>query len=196
MSPVFKSTYDDTPAWRQYLGPIFPDLEIRLWPDVGRLEDVEFALVWKPEPGDLRRYPNLKVIFSLGAVVDHILVDRHLPPNVPIVRIVDPDLAAQMSEYAIYGVLHFHRRMGYYADCQRREQWGEPGRADTANAAVGVMGIGQIGGDTARKLKALGFPVNGWSRTPKRLDGIQCFHGEAGLKPFLEASRFLVASCP
>lgn len=196
MALVFKSVFDDPVAWTKRLQEHVPGLEVRVWPDVGRVEDVEYVLAWKPEPGDLKRYPKLKVILSLAAGVDHIFADPHLPKGVPVCRIVDPDLTAQMSEYAIYGVLHYHRRMAGYAEAQKERKWSKLGRGDTAKTSVGVMGIGQIGADTAQKLAALGFQVHGWSRTPKTLPGITCYHGEAGLKPFMAACQYLVCVLP
>lgn len=196
MAMMFTSTFDDPVGWQRYLNEYGADVQLRVWPDVGALEEIEFALVWRPKPGDLKRYPKLKVIFSMAAGVDHIFIDRELPKHVPVCRIIDEDLTAQMSEYAIYGVLHHHRKMASYAGAQAEHTWRKYGRGDTPLTRIGVMGIGQIGGDTARKLKALGFQVSGWSRTPKTLPGIDMFHGEAGLKPFLTSSQFLVCVLP
>ncbi|MGH6953325.1 MAG: 2-hydroxyacid dehydrogenase [Alphaproteobacteria bacterium] len=193
---LFKSTYDDSSHWGRVLGTHVPGLEVRVWPEVGRVEDIAYALVWKPEHGDLKRYPNLKVILSLGAGVDHVFEDPELPRGVPVARIVDLDLAAQLSEYVLYGVLHFHRKMPAYLENQRRREWGKPGRAVARQCRVGVMGLGVIGGDAARKLAALDFDVRGWSRTEKRIEGIKCFHGSDQLAPFLRETDILVCVLP
>ncbi|MFO0998518.1 MAG: glyoxylate/hydroxypyruvate reductase A [Alphaproteobacteria bacterium] len=196
MAMMFTSIFDDPVEWQRYLTEYGANVELRVWPDVGPLEEIEFALVWRPKPGDLKRYPKLKVIFSMGAGVDHIFIDRELPKHVPVCRIIDEDLTAQMSEYAIYGVLHYHRKMASYAQAQKDHAWRKAGRGDTPMTRIGVMGVGQIGGDTARKLSALGFQVSGWSRTPKTIPGIDMFHGESGLEPFLAGSQFLVCVLP
>jgi glyoxylate/hydroxypyruvate reductase A len=196
MALLFKSTYDDSPAWRQYLREHIPDLEVRSWHDVGDPAAIEFALVWKPGEGYLGQYPNLRVIFSLGAGVDHIFADSLLPEGVPVVRIVDADLSAQLSEYAIHGVLHFHRRMPYYFECNARKEWGEPGRTDASQAIVAVLGLGNVGSDLAPKLRRLGFKVRGWSRTPKALTDIECYHGERELEAALRGANFLVCALP
>jgi len=193
---LFKSTYDDSTHWGRVLRTQVPGLEVRVWPEVGRVEDVAYALVWKPEHGDLKRYPNLKVILSLGAGVDHVFEDPELPRGVPVARIVDLDLAAQMSEYVLYGVLHFHRKMPAYIENQRRREWGKPGRAVARQCRVGVMGMGVIGGDAAHKLAALDFDVRGWSRTEKRIEGIKCFHGPDQLASFLGETDILVCVLP
>ena len=196
MAMMFKSMGEDPDAWKADLRARLPDLEVRVWPDVEPREDIEFALVWRPADGDLRTYPNLKAIFALGAGVDHIFEDPDLPEGVPITRVIDADLANQMSEWSIYMVLHFHRMMPAYAAQQRAATWHKFGWIDTAGTGIGVMGVGEIGGDTARKLALLGFDVLGWSRSPKTIDGVRCFHGTEGLTPFLAQSRMLVCVLP
>ena len=188
---------DDPVAWTNYIHQGMPDLEVRLWPEVGDPADIEFALVWNPERGDLHRYPNLKAIFGLGAGVDDLMnpaVD--LPAHVPLARLVEPSLAQQMSEYVVYAVLHFHRGMPEFAELRRQKRWESVVIPDTPERRVGVMGIGVIGGVAASRVRALGFDVLGWSRTPKDLEGIRCFHGFDGLTPFLNQTDILVCVLP
>jgi glyoxylate/hydroxypyruvate reductase A len=147
-------------------------------------------------PGLLKTLPNLKAILSLGAGVDGILCDAELPPHVPLVRLVDAGLASQMSEYALYGVLHFHRQMHRYALFQREGQWRALEPVDAAQRSVGVMGLGVLGNDFVRKLAPLGFRVLGFSRTPRQLAGVLSFHGEEGLRAFLARSEILVNFLP
>jgi glyoxylate/hydroxypyruvate reductase A len=109
---------------------------------------------------------------------------------------LDAGLADQMSEYALYGVLHFHRQMGVYAQQQRRGRWRQQPAVPPAARPVGVMGVGVLGGDFVRKLLPLKFPVMTWSRTPKTLSGVMSFHGRAGLAPFLARSHILVNFLP
>jgi glyoxylate/hydroxypyruvate reductase A len=188
---------DDLVEWTRYLKQGLLDLEIRLWPDVGDPADIEFALVWRPEPGNLRRYPNLKVIFSLGAGVDDVLdADPYLPEHVPVARLVEPSLARQMSEYVIYAVLHFHRNIPALAELRRQKRWESVETPETADRRVGIMGLGVIGSEVARKLRALEFNVLGWSRKPRRLEGIRCFHGPRGFMPFLNQTDILVCVLP
>lgn len=196
MALMFKSTFDKPEEWKTYLDEYGAEVEMRVWPNVGKLEEIEYALVWRPEPGDLKRYPNLKAIFSMGAGVDHIFLDRDLPKGVPVCRIKDTDLTAQMSEYALYGVLHYHRHMADYAKAQSQSTWRKFPRGDTTRTDVGVMGIGEIGGDTARKLAALGFRVHGWSRTPKSIPGVTGYHGLDQLPAFLGKCTYLVCVLP
>ena len=117
-----------------------------------------------------RGLPNLKAIFSLGAGVDHVVADPDLP-DVPVVRIVDPDLTMRMTEYVVLHVLMHHRRQRRYDAQQRERLWREHDQPPASAVAVGVMGLGVLGRDAAAVLRRLGFRVAGWSRTPKTLAG-------------------------
>lgn len=195
MALLYKCDFADPEQWRQRLASYVSDLDMRIWPDVGDPADIDMALVWEPAPGDLRRYPNLKAIFSTSAGVDHIFVDRNLP-NVPICRIVDPYTAVQLSEYSLYYILRFHRRF-FEADAHRaRNVWEKPTPFETSERTIGILGLGNLGGDIARKVAALGFPVMGWSRTQKAIPGVSCFCGDAGLQEVLNRSHILVSVLP
>ena len=187
----------DWQGWRTRLGEALGEsIDIRPWSAHGDPRDIEIALAWKPPAGALASLPNLKLIVSLGMGVDHLLIHPDLPPDVPIVRIIDTGLVGQMSEYAIYWALHHHRDVDGYMDLQRRKQWEEIPFTDTALRRVGILGLGEIGADTARKFAMLGFPTAGWSRTPRRIDGIDCLHGPDGLQALLARSDILIDVLP
>ena len=193
---VFYSDVDDPRPWRAALTAAIPQLDFRVWPEAGRLEEVDYALVWRPPPGMLAQLPRLKAILSLGAGVDHVFADPQLPRQVPLTRMVDAGLAAQMSEYALYGVLHFHRSMDQYAVLQRRGEWRQLPAVPAHERTVGVMGLGVLGADFARKAAALGFRVLGWSRSPKDLPGVETSHGPDALNAFLARTQILVNFLP
>jgi glyoxylate/hydroxypyruvate reductase A len=196
MTILFYSEVDDPEPWRLALARELPSMEFKVWPDTGPLERVSYALVWKPKPGLLNALPGLKAILSLGAGVDHLLHDPQLPGGVPIVRTLDAGFANQMSEYALYGVLYFHRQMGDYMRQQRRGQWRQLPALTASECSVGVMGLGILGMDFVHKLMGLGYRVLGWSRTPKSIPGVLTFCGPGGFEPFLAGLRVLVNCLP
>jgi glyoxylate/hydroxypyruvate reductase A len=194
---VHASSENWTPArWRTRLAERLPGRRIALWPDDAvDPSSVRYVAAWKPPPGLLATFPNLEVVFNLGAGVDALLQDPRLP-DVPIVRVATDDLTNRMSEYVLMHTLMIHRQQRYLDDCQRRGFW-TPRDQWAANALrVGVMGLGVIGADAARKLALVGFDVAGWSRSPKSIEGIACFAGDAGLAPFLARTDVLVALLP
>jgi glyoxylate/hydroxypyruvate reductase A len=196
MVVLFYSLSDDPAPWREALGRALPGLDFRVWPDAGDPDQIEYALVWKPPPGWLKQFRRLKAILSLGAGVDHLFLDPELPRGLPITRMVDAGLADQMSEYALYGVLHFHRDMGLYAEQQRRSQWRQLTAVPATQRTVGVMGVGVLGSDFARKLLPLKFRVVTWSRRPHPLAGVEAFHGPEQFEAFLARTQILVNFLP
>ena len=122
MTILFYSETDAPEPWREALARELPEMQFRVWPDIGPPDRLTYALVWKPPHGMLASLPALKGILSLGAGVDHLFLDPHLPKAIPIVRMLDAGYAQQMSEYALYGVLHFQRNMGDYLAQQRSRQ--------------------------------------------------------------------------
>lgn len=157
--------------------------------------EVEYAAVWRPDPGTLAALPNLKAIFNLGAGVDALMADRTLP-DVPIVRIVDPDLTARMTEWVVMNVLMHHRRAAAFRDQQARAEWRGLRQPAARAVRVGIMGMGVLGQDAAEVLVRLGFDVAGWSRSPRDVPGVTMFHGDGGLAPFLARTDILVVLLP
>lgn len=183
------------PRWRERFLQIDPAIDVRMWDDLGDPAAIRYALCWRAPAGAAASLPNLRVIFSMGAGVDHILSDP-TTPDVPIVRIVDADLTNRMSEYVVMHVLMHHRRQRLYDRQQRERLWHGHEQWPASKMRVGIMGIGELGSDAASKVAMLGFQVAGWSRSPKTLEGIECFHGEAGLNTFLARTDILVVLLP
>ena len=196
MVVLFYSDIDDPRPWRAALERALPEIDFRVWPESGPVEDIDYALVWKPLPGMLASLPRLKAILSLGAGIDHLFLDPQLPRHLPITRMVDAGLAPQMTEYALYGVLHFHRDMADYAQQQRLAQWRQLPAVPASQRTVGVLGLGVLGGDFARKAVLLGFDVQGWARSPKSIDGVRVHVGEDALDAFLHGTDILVNFLP
>jgi glyoxylate/hydroxypyruvate reductase A len=193
---LFSSPDDPADIWVPELQRNLPELEIRVAPDLGGRADIDYAIVWKPPAGLLASLPNLKVIFSIGAGIDHILADPERPAALPIVRMVDPYLRDMMCEYALLGVLYFHRFMPEYQADQHSRRWQRRWPHYTPETTVGVLGLGEIGAKVAESFRQLGFRVRGWSRTAKRLDGIECFHGRTQVATMLSACQYLVCVLP
>jgi glyoxylate/hydroxypyruvate reductase A len=193
---LFRSTQAATARWQPFLAAAWPERDIRYWPEIGDRTAIDYALVWHPEPGMLATLPNLKMIVSLGAGVDHILRDPDLPPEVPILRLVDPYMTQAMSEYIVLQVLRLHRQDLVYRAQQAAGEWREHDQKNAAARAVGVLGFGQLGQDAGRKLQALGFEVAGWGRSAKDVPGFATYAGPSGLDALLARSEILVSLLP
>lgn len=176
----------------------FPDREvINLLHPGSRNRDlsgIDYAVVWKPGADLFSRAKDLKVVFSGGAGVDHVLTAPGLP-DVPLVRFVDETLTTRMSEWIVMQcLLHLRQHQAYEAQRQKRV-WRELAQPEAKELTVGIMGFGVLGQDSAAKLKALGFNVIGWSRSRKQVDGFETFDA-GGLDAFLAKTDILVGLLP
>ncbi|WFU41892.1 glyoxylate/hydroxypyruvate reductase A [Bradyrhizobium sp. CB82] len=157
--------------------------------------EVHYAAVWKPVPGELKAFPNLRAIFNLGAGVDALIADKSLP-DVPLVRVAVPDLTGRMTEYVVLHVLMHHRQEPYLRQSQREKLWEPKYQWPSSAITVGIMGLGTLGTDAADVLRRLGFRVVGWSRSPRNVDGVESFHGGGQMDAFLRATDILVCLLP
>ncbi|HXC30763.1 MAG TPA: glyoxylate/hydroxypyruvate reductase A [Stellaceae bacterium] len=193
---LFSSRLDDPVAWSAALKAAMPELDVRVSPDLGDPADIETALVWKAPPGELASLPNLKLITNLGAGVDPILADETIPKHIPVARLGDEVMAQMMAQFVTMCVLRHYRDLGRYGRQQRDSRWDYELPRASYDVRVGVMGIGLLGGAAARMLQSIGFPVAGWGRSPRMVEGIETFHGADGLTPFLARTEILVCLLP
>ena len=196
MTLLLLGEFEDTQVWISAIKTHQPNLKIEVYPEVENPADIDALLVWMHPLGVIEQFPNLKVIISTGAGVDHILRDPNLPTNIPIVRLIDESLTSQMSEYILSAILQFYRQFTEYKVQQNQQLWRGLSPRNTANCTVGILGLGVLGSDIAQKLNILGFTVRGWSRTPKVLDNINCFFGETQFQLFLRGCEVLVCLLP
>jgi glyoxylate/hydroxypyruvate reductase A len=183
----------DPAPWVAALHAVDRDLDIRVWPDDGERRDIHFAITWNHPPGELLRYPNLKCVASLAAGVDHILRDPNLPDGIRLTRLVHPLLTQRMIQYVLTALLNHHRSWERYRRQQTRKSWSPEEiiiRSDQVN--VGIMGLGNFGLDAAIRLAQIGFHVRGWSRSEKRIEGVQVFFGDDQLDTFLSQTDVLI----
>ncbi|HTO32220.1 MAG TPA: glyoxylate/hydroxypyruvate reductase A [Pararhizobium sp.] len=158
------------------------------------LAGIDYAVVWKSDPDLFSRASHLKVVFSGGAGVDHVLKLPGLP-DVPLVRFVDRSLTTRMSEWVVMNCLLHLRQHRTYEARAKAHVWEDLSQPEAAEITVGVMGLGVLGQDAIAKLRVMGFRAIGWSRSKKVIDGVETFD-EAELDAFLGKTDFLVGLLP
>lgn len=182
--------------WKGRFDDVCGDRPVLLLPDPALdPASVHYAAVWKPAPGELAAFANLRVIFNLGAGVDALMADSSLP-DVPLVRVAVGDLTARMTEYVVLHALMHHRQELYLRACQREQRWEPTYQWPASAVTVGVMGLGTLGSDAAGALRRIGFRVAGWSRSARQIEGVECFDGKAQLDRFLRRTDMLVCLLP
>jgi glyoxylate/hydroxypyruvate reductase A len=186
------------PEWQAEFRAVAPHLDVRWWQDPAvDLADAAYAFGWAPAPGWLARLPGLRLILSSGAGVDHITSDPDWPRHVGIVRMGGAETAQRMAEWVCLAALALLRDLPTAIAGQAARRWTEMPAGRTApETRVGIMGLGNLGAAAAAMLLGLGFRVSGWSRTAKRLPGVDCYAGQAERDAFLAGADILVCLLP
>ena len=192
---LYKSDPARGEIWKRIFAARAPHLDFRIWPDEPDPYTVEYLAAWIPPDGFPGRYPNLKVVFSTGAGVDNYDVAK-LPDDVPLVRMIEPGIAAQMVEYVTFAVLAVHRDMPLYRVQQQSAEWTMKPVVPATTRRVGVMGAGQLGSAVLAKLMGFGFDCACWSRSRHAIDGVTAFAGSAELASFAARTDILVCLVP
>jgi glyoxylate/hydroxypyruvate reductase A len=186
---LFASETEDSAVWLPQLRQALPKDRFTLAPE----ENIDVALVATPPAGTFQALKRLKLVQSLWMGVERLLADPAFPKGVPLARLVDPGMVAAMSETVLAHVLDWHRHHYYYRMQQDERRWNRLKQHLASDRTVGLLGLGELGGDAARKLGALGFKVVGWSRRPKTLAGVTYL---TELDQVLERSDVVVCLLP
>jgi len=197
MRIAFCCTGTDPEPWVQGLQAALPGADVQVW--APGAPPADFAVVWAPPQAFIDEQPALKALFNIGAGVDALLRLK-LPPGLPVVRLDDAGMSVQMAEYVCHAVIRHFREFDRYEADMAQGHWSFRKPRARADFAVGVMGLGVLGTRVAQALRLFDFPVNGWSRSLKPMDGalqgVQGFAGPGQFHGFLAASRVLVNLLP
>jgi len=181
-------------AWVEGLRAALPGAQVEVW-SPGMAATFDHAVVWAPPQQLIDEQPQLRGLFNIGAGVDALLTLK-LPPSMHIVRIDDGGMAVQMAEYVCHALIRHFREFDAYEADAREGRWSFRKPLERTDFPVGIMGLGVLGERVAHAVLHFDFPVNGWSRSPKAIDGVRAFTGQAQFDAFLGASRVLVNLLP
>jgi glyoxylate/hydroxypyruvate reductase A len=185
--------------WRESLARELPDAEVDVW-GAGRDVSADYAIAWAaPTKEFFTQNDRLKAFFCTGAGVEKLLSSTDMPQAIPVIRLEDAGMGAQMADYCVYAVLHWLRRRSEYDEQQRAHAWKPLPANDLADWRIGVFGLGVLGVQVAEAFRALGFNVNGFARSPHEHPGIRSFAEQGGagdFAAFMRASRVLIIIAP
>lgn len=198
MKPVllFVGGEDLEASWTAAFAELAPEVAFRFHRPGVDLSDVHYCLAWKAMPDLWPRLTALKAVFCRGAGVDRLLADPSLPRDLPLVRMVEPELTRGMVEYVLWQCLFHHRRVWELEAAQSCAAWRPHVYPAPWDRTIGIMGLGELGAAAAAKLVEFGFKVKGWSRSPKSLPQVACFAGRDQLPAFLAGTEILVCLLP
>lgn len=195
MAFLYKGPAQRGAIWAEQFARRMPQVPFRTWPEIGDPAQVRFLAAWEPPPRLAETFPKLEILFSVGAGVDQFDFSA-LPPELTVVRMVEPGLTACMCEYVSWAVLSLHREIPLYLRQQRRSEWKEHPIRPASKRRVGVMGMGTLGRAALAQLRLLGFDCAGWNRSRRNEPGVRCYAGEAELDEFLARTDILVCLLP
>ncbi len=179
--------------WLAGLQRALPEATVTPWQPGAAAAD--HAVVWAPPQQFIDEQPGLRGLFNIGAGVDALLRLR-VPPSMRIVRLDDAGMSVQMAEYVCHALIRHFRAFDACETDAREGRWSFRKPRLRQDFPVGVMGLGVLGRRVAKAAAQFEFPVNGWSRSPRQVEGVRCFAGPDGLDDFLAASRVLVCLLP
>ena len=194
MALLYKADPVRGAEWKALIAVKKPDLPVHVWPETGDPAAIRYLAIWEPLE-DIARFQQTEIIFSLGAGVDQFDLAA-LPAHIPLVRMIEPSIAEGMVEYVTLAVLALHRDLVDYVADKAAERWSEIRLVPAQRRRVGILGLGQMGEAAFRKLAGFGFPMSGWSRSPRVIDGITCHAGMAALPDFVAGCDILVCLLP
>ncbi len=189
-----------TQAWLDAFKRELPEAEI--WAATGfeadavTVKQADYAVVWAPPDGLFASQRKLKAVFVIGAGVDGIMKVPTLPPSLPVIRLNDAGMAAQMAEFVCHALFRHAREFDTYAAQAAKGEWLVRSPIERTAWPVGIMGLGAIGSRVAQAVRSFGYPVFGWSRTMASLPGIVTFAGSGQFDAFLASVRVLVCLLP
>jgi glyoxylate/hydroxypyruvate reductase A len=195
MTFVYKGDAQRGAIWAEQFASKMPGMPFCIWPEIADAAQVRFLAAWQPPERVEKAFPNLEILFSVGAGVDQFDLSA-LPRHLKVVRMVEPGLTACMCEYVSWAVLSLHRDVPLYLRQQQRGEWKEHPVRPASSRRVGVMGMGTLGRAALAQLRQLGFDCAGWSRSRRDDAGIRCYAGEAELDDFLARTDILVCMLP
>lgn len=181
---------------RDLLTPLMPGVPIYCAVDGCPLEQVRMLAVVQLYPGVVERLPNLSLVQKLGAGVESILGDPALRPDTRIARLAPDTPANEIAEYCLAYVLRAQRNIARHEADSAARQWNPLAPKKNRETTVAVLGLGHIGGRTARLFAALGFKTLGWSRAQKSIADVECHAGLGALDGVLARADYVASILP
>jgi glyoxylate/hydroxypyruvate reductase A len=182
--------------WKKALIEKLPNTTIEVYPNVKNNESVDFVICWKPKKNVFKQFPNIKIIQSVGASIEHIANSQTINTDCVITRIIDEKLSNDMWEFLLTIVMSELKNTTTYLAQKSSKIWQQNDYKSISNTSISILGLGQIGSYVAEKFGQIGFNVKGWSNSSKQIPNVTSYHKENEFNIFLNNSDFLINLLP
>ena len=196
MSIAIIFNHKDPKHWAAALQAHLPETLVEVYPNIKNKESVKFALCWKPNADVLAEFPNVKVIQSVGAAIDHITKTQQIKENQTICRIVDENLSHDMFEFLLTTILVQLKNIPFFSQQKEQKLWQPKTYKNINETHISILVIGKIGADVAKKLAKIGFKVKGWSGSKKDILEVESYAGAEELDRCLKNTDILINLLP
>jgi len=182
--------------WKKALTESAPNVTVEIYPNDTDREKTKFVLAFRAPEDAFQNYPNLKVVASMSAGINHITTNHKLPKNVIVTKANDPMHRGDIADFVLTLTLSYMRRLPIYFQQQEQAIWESHAYQRPEETTIGIMGIGSIGQTVGKLMLKNNFKVTGWSRSEKHIDHIKTFHGENQRIDFLKTADILICTLP
>ncbi len=195
MSILFHCTFENSNKWKRKIKKKFRNKSIISVHDKKKFDQVDIAIIWNLPKNILRNLPNLKIIFSLGAGVDHILkLDDY--NGTPIVRIKDPLMGELMYYYVLSQILNFQVGINQYKIAQKNKIWRKEILPPfSKDLTIGLLGLGYLGSIVAKSLNNNNYNIIGYKKTKIKKEKYKIYYNKQ-LSKFIKSSDIIVNILP
>jgi len=164
-------------------------------PSDDALGRAEAMLAWRPPARMSARAPRLRWVQSLTGGMEHWLAAPDVPADV-VLTCARGSHRVQMPENILAALLFVTKQLGEIAVDQRQRRWTRRINEPLAGKTLGILGLGAIGAEVARKAAALEMRVIGTRREPRAVPMVDRVWGPAGTPDVLERSDFVLLLLP
>ena len=190
--------HSDSKIYEKILSKSLPRLEIHsaVHPEetLDFIEEAEIILSWKIPDELLKRAGRLKWFSSTAAGNENLVKNPHLPEKVILTKATV--YGEMMAEYVFAYLLYFSRDLSKYFGDQAKRLWDQKRPERLRGKTLGLLGLGSVGKEVARRGKQFGMNVLGLRRTPESMENVDQVFGPEDLRRMIPQMDYLINTLP
>jgi len=190
--------HSDSKAYEEILSKRLPRLQIQsavYWEEAWDfIEEAEIILSWQIPDELLKRAKNLRWFSSMSAGNEDLVKNPHLPGKVILTKTTV--YGEMMAEYVFAYLLHFNRNLSKHFEDQRNKVWDRMRPERLSGKVMGILGVGSVGKEIAKRGKQFGMRILGMRRTPEPKRNFDQVFGPGDLERMIPLVDILIVALP